>query len=243
MTKKMLPKNGEKHNLLTFTGEWKTIPRNDGGQITLAEVVCDCNRIVKFWKQATLVRNGRTKSCGCFRVTAIKLSNTKHGLRKHPLYDIWRGMKKRTLNVGNYNYHLYGERGIKVCKKWLNNFEKFYTWSIANGWKKGLSIDRINNNGDYKPSNCRWTTAKEQCRNKRNSIYHNGVHGEDRSIQLGGGRTLVASRIRSGWSKDKAFNTPHRKNYHKLTKIELLNLLNNHDTTTNNHKPNKRHRG
>lgn len=136
--------------------------------------------------------------------------NTKHGLRNHPLYDIWRGMKKRTLNVGSHNYHLYGQRGIKVCKKWLNNFGEFHNWSIENGYKKGLSIDRINPNGDYKPSNCRWATAKEQCRNKRNSVNYRGINGEDRSIELGGCRILVATRIRAGWSKEKAFNTPLR---------------------------------
>jgi hypothetical protein len=210
MSRKIFPQKGETYNRLTFTGRYKIGNKSNGGKATFAEVVCKCNKAIKMWKLATLVRTNRIKSCGCGTVIATKKSNTKHGLRNHPLYNIWRGMKKRTLNVGSQNYHLYGGRGIKVCNKWINNFKLFYDWSIENGYKKGLSIDRINTNGNYEPKNCRWSTSKEQCRNKRNSISFKGVHGEDRSIELGGRRTLVASRIRAGWSREKAFNTPLR---------------------------------
>lgn len=213
---RLLPQKGTKYNLLTLTGNWIGRSRYDGGKSTFAEAICDCNRKRTVWKSLTMIKSGRTKSCGCLNIISIKKSNTKHGLRNHPLYDIWRGMKKRTLNVGSHNYHLYGQRGIKVCRQWLNDFEKFYIWSTNNGYKKSLSIDRINTNGDYKPNNCRWATAKKQCRNKRNSISYKGVYGEDRSLELGGARTLVPNRIRTGWSKEKAFNTPLRIRTTKL---------------------------
>lgn len=94
-----------------------------------------------------------------------------HGLRDHPIYKSYYKMKSRCLNKNNLNYKHYGGRGIKICNQWINDFINFYDWSIKNGWKKGLTIDRINVNGDYDPSNCRWATMKVQSSNKRNSRY------------------------------------------------------------------------
>lgn len=93
-----------------------------------------------------------------------------HGYSKSKLYKILNGMKNRCYNKNAYNYSYYGGRGITICDDWLNDFMTFYDWAINSGYKEGLSIDRIDVNGNYEPNNCRWKTSKQQCNNKRNNI-------------------------------------------------------------------------
>ena len=115
------------------------------------------------------VNRGNTKSCGCYKKRRIKESNEIHGLVGHKLYRIWSKIKDRILNPKNKDYNTYGGRGIIICGDWKNDFKAFYYWAMLNGYEenKGLSIDRIDNNGNYEPSNCRWTTQTIQCRNQR----------------------------------------------------------------------------
>ena len=91
---------------------------------------------------------------------------TKHGLSRHRLYGVWRGMKLRCYNEKHEGYKNYGGRGIQVCDEWKSDFASFYEFCISKGWQKGLEIDRINNDGDYKPDNCRFVTPKENNQNK-----------------------------------------------------------------------------
>jgi len=125
---------------------------------------CDCGKYTKV--VADDLRKGSTKSCGCLRRERF-LTHNKSDSR---IYHIWSAMKSRCYNKNNLRYNDYGGRGIKVCKEWKDDFMNFYTWTMANGYEENLSIDRINNDGDYEPNNCRWTTIKEQNQHTRRTI-------------------------------------------------------------------------
>lgn len=105
--------------------------------------------------------SGNTTSCGCSRIKEKQLIPR--------LYRIWTGMKTRCSNPNRKEYKNYGGRGIKVCKKWLT-YKNFYNWAIRNGYKDNLTIDRIDNDGNYEPKNCRWITIQEQQKNKKRKI-------------------------------------------------------------------------
>lgn len=123
--------------------------------------LCDCGGTRKVKRYSDLTK-GDYKSCGC----------NSHGLKrlKNPLYGVWTEMKKRCYNPNQKTYGYYGGRGIKVCNEWINNPIAFVNWSEANGYKQGLTIDRINTNGNYEPNNCRWVTLKENQNNRRSNV-------------------------------------------------------------------------
>lgn len=137
------------------------------------ECLCDCGNTI--YTRASLLRAGDKKSCGCLQKEVFSLKAiekfTTHNLSKTPIYHIWTVMKDRCFNPKNKNYSNYGGRGIRVCDEWINDFMSFYNWANAYGYKKGLSIDRINNNLHYSPDNCRWATSKEQSRNTSRNVY------------------------------------------------------------------------
>lgn len=94
----------------------------------------------------------------------------KHGLYYSSLYHVWEKMKSRCNNPNHINYADYGDRGVRVCEVWSNDFEAFYDWAQTNGYEDGLFLDRKDNSGNYCPENCRWVTRKENNNNKRNNI-------------------------------------------------------------------------
>lgn len=128
---------------------------------------CDCGvgKIIP----TTALRQGRSRSCGCLQEQVRSDVHKKHGNCDHRLYNIWTNMKQRCRNRKNPDFKNYGGRGIKVCEEWLGSFKAFYAWALANGYRENLSIDRIDVNGNYEPSNCRWATALEQRHNRRDT--------------------------------------------------------------------------
>lgn len=130
---------------------------------------CDCGNEVTV--SSSELRGERQVSCGCYNNERFIKENRqiKHGLRHHKLYGVWRSMKERCTLKTHKAWRDYGGRGIKVCDEWLNDFQCFYDWATKNGYKEGLTIDRIDNDSGYYPRNCRWVTMAVQNKNRRNS--------------------------------------------------------------------------
>ena len=127
--------------------------------------LCDCGK--ETIVLTTNLTTNRIKSCGCLKNQKLIERSTKHNQRHTKLYEVWKTMKQRCFNSNNKSYHNYGGRGIIVCDEWKDNYQAFYEWSMNNGYKEGLSIDRINNDGNYEPSNCRWADRFTQNNNTR----------------------------------------------------------------------------
>lgn len=194
---------------------------DDGQRKTSYIVQCDCGTVKK--ARADGLLSGAIKSCGCLhqeilRKNAenapmrIKCRETGHKVGGTRLYHIWQGMKARCYNIHDPRYSEWGGRGISICDEWKDNFVAFYDWSMSHGYSDKLTIDRINNNGNYEPSNCRWATNEDQCNNRRSNI----------NITIGN-----STRTLTEWCE--IFNVDYRRTlarYHRDKFISIDKLFN-----------------
>ena len=170
------------------------------------------------------LKNGNSKSCGCYNRELLTKTNLTHNASNTRLYHIWICMKDRCYNPKNKKYKDYGGRGIIICDEWINDFEAFANWAYDNGYIENVSrgectIDRIDVNGNYCQQNCRWVNQKVQTNNKRNNHYIT-YNGETHTVTewnniLGYKKGVLSRRIFSGWSIEDAFTKPVKSNSKK----------------------------
>lgn len=164
----MSPKRGERYGRYTILKDLGFRDSNNGKyQYHYVLAKCDCGTVKEVRYNA--LRNGTIKSCGCLNREIVKNMHTKHGDCGTRLYNIWKDMRKRCENRNSTNYRNYGAKGISVCCEW-HNWMSFKDWSLQNGYSDELSIDRINCDGNYEPSNCRWATRSVQNQNQKRNI-------------------------------------------------------------------------
>lgn len=187
---------------------------------------CDCGKVFSVRGDALIT--GNTKSCGCTRTITNartgkrRVSTTRSGGRnsaRNRLYHVWYGMKRRCENPQYSGYPHYGGRGIGVCEEWMD-FQNFYEWAMENGYdpnapNKRCTIDRIDVDGNYEPSNCRWADVKTQNNNRTNCVMLT-YKGETHTVaewaeKVGLRHGALLNRINNGWSIEKALTLPSDK--------------------------------
>lgn len=187
---------------------------------------CTCLLCGKdYIRYSASIRNGSSKMClGCYVAHRSdkweenqRKAVTKHGLSQTRLYNTLDAMHRRCEDESNKSYSAYGARGIRVCKEWaIENVASFVNWALKNGYKDGLQIDRIDVNGNYEPSNCRWVTKKENARNTRTNRLV-VVRGEKMTLAEAVERfgqvsyRVTHTRMRRGMSLEDALFTPKMK--------------------------------
>lgn len=173
--------------------------------------LCDCGN--QHSVAGGKLRSHIIRSCGCLQKELASKQMTTHGMHKSKTYCSWQSMLSRCTNKNSSDFPRYGGRGIAVCRRWLHSFQNFF--DDMGERPKNMTIDRINNDGDYTPSNCRWADNFTQMKNSRSShlITYNGKTKtqSEWSLLLGGAVSLIANRLAANWSEEKAVFTPVRK--------------------------------
>lgn len=171
---------------------------------------CDCGNIKRI--RASVLKNGSTKSCGCYKREVTVARTRTHGLTRSRIRKTWCSMIRRCENSTDKSYRNYGGRGIRVCDEW-HDLETFVAWAYENGYSDDLTIDRIDSSGDYCPENCRWVDRKTQNNNtRRNHLIT--FNGETKTMaqwseSTGISYAAIKTRInRCGWTPERALTTP-----------------------------------
>lgn len=200
MGKRKYDLTGKKYNRLTVLEYIKN---------GLYRCVCDCGK--ECVVSGTALIQNRTLSCGCYRNERIGNVNRRHNGCGTKLYGVWNSMRTRCENPKDYHYQWYGGRGIKLCEEW-HDFKNFQNWAEISGYFDGLSIDRIDCNGDYTPENCKWSTHKEQCNNRRNNlkVVYKGktLSVSEIAKRTGLSRQAIEQRIHKGMTPEQILETP-----------------------------------
>ena len=200
-------------------GRWTVVARagaDSAGKNSTWLCRCDCGN-EKIVSKVSL-KNGSSKSCGCYNSELEKqrikvLHDQRRGEypRIDRLFRIWRKMRNRCLSPQNCSFKDYGGRGIEICSEW-DNFYEFQEWALNSGYEPTLTLDRIDVNGNYSPENCRWVNIKVQERNKRKTIWLtlNGTKKSmaDWSDEVGISWKTLHSRYVRGWSDERILTTP-----------------------------------
>ncbi len=199
---------GERFGKLLVLSDSKRRYKKSGGIVW--KCLCDCGNITYVATNNLMAKKNKTVSCGCYQ----KEKRIKHNLTGTRIYKTFIGMKDRCYNKNSSAYKWYGARGIKICDEWLGDdgAKNFFDWAMANGYADNLEIYRINNDGDYEPSNCRWSNRQEQMNNTRNCHYVT-IDGITHSItewsRINGIKIgTIYARIKKGWSEIDAVSKP-----------------------------------
>ena len=198
-------------------GRLLVIAKTDKRDVTggvMWECLCNCGKTT--FVTSYSLTSGHCRSCGCYKIDYNREQGrkffTKHGMKYTRLYDTWCGMKQRCCDKNSKSYKRYGARGIQVCDEWLNDFMCFYKWAMENGYQDNLTIDRINNDRNYEPSNCRWATTAEQANNRRSNHYiiYKGVKMTIKQLSdiCGIKYHALLCRINNGWDIEQAVSVP-----------------------------------
>lgn len=170
---------------------------------------CSCGNVRSVYRYN--LESGGSRSCGCFKSERTRELSIRHGLTNTPFWRVWISMKERCRWPKSPVWKDYGGRGIKVCDRWLD-FEMFLC-DMYPTYRHGLTIERIDNGGNYEPGNCTWATPKQQAMNRRTNIYLDTPRGKmtvtDAALAFGISRFALHRRLKEGWSEDRLFEAPN----------------------------------
>lgn len=204
---------GTRFHQLTTIGERCMRQGTDGHTVYSYPCRCDCGKEVTLRNQDM----GRTKSCGCLRGRNLVARNRRHGESTTRLYYVWHTMRQRCLRSSRPDSHRYFGRGITVCPAWDRDYLAFRDWALTHGYRQGLHLDRIDNDGPYAPENCRWVTNQRNACNRSDNV-RIVAFGETRCLAewardprcTVSDRTILYRIHRCGWTPEAAISLPRK---------------------------------